>query len=437
MNDRQRGSALVIAIFVLVLLTAMGVALALLTQNEVRASRIDSQAKQAFFLSEAGLEAARQSLYNLHGTVALADPFSDDLDAAAGVNDAIDLDVDNLAPTFDSTGALTGFTGAGDDDPVYGPATLADGWIAAFLTNDPVEGITDQIDDDRRVMLTAVGVFRDRSFEVTQAIVEPRKPFPNVFPATITLLGPTPVFGDANSSSKVFSGDDCNGSGDPNLWVPVVGAIGADAEASAEQGINSNPTYTSGTLSDEDVIVDLTNPLDPGVAASLLGEIDTAWSDCELLVEMLDDIRSAAGVVCQEGVACTLPPSSPGRVVFAEGDFELNDSGPGEGLLVVTGTLTMDGNASWDGILLVVGEGIFIRNGGGNGVITGATLLADIAGPDNIFRTSDDCTGGTDGFDSVLYDESGGGTSDTVFCSNVITPATPVTHFPLIEFRQR
>jgi hypothetical protein len=437
MMGNQKGSALIISIFVLVLLTSMGIALLLLSQNEVRASRVDSYTKQAFYLSEAGLEAARQSLYNLHGTQALADPFSDDLDAAAGANDTIDLDVDNLAPTFDSTGALTGFIGTGDDDPVYGPAAVADGWIAAYLTNDPVEGITDQIDDDRRVMLTAVGVFRDRSFEITQAIIEPRKPFPNVFPATITLLGPTPSFGDANSSSKIFSGNDCNGAGDPNLSVPVVGAIGADAEASAEQGINPNPTYTSGSLSDEDVVVDLTDKFDPGVSASLLGEIDTAWNDCEILVEMLEDLRVVADVVCQESVACTMPPSSPGRVVFAEGDFVLNDTGPGEGLLVVTGKFTMDGNAGWDGILLVVGEGVFIRSGGGNGVITGATLLADIAGPDNIYGTSDDCTGGTDGLDSVVYDESGGGTSDTVFCSNVITPATPVTHFPIIEFRQR
>jgi hypothetical protein len=185
------------------------------------------------------------------------------------------------------------------------------------------------------------------------------------------------------------------------------------------------------------VVVDLTDASDPGVSASLLGEIDMAWNDCEILAEMLEDLRRTAGVVCQEGVACTMPPSSPSRVVFVEGDFVLNDTGPGEGLLVVTGTLTMDGNASWDGILLVVGEGVFIRNGAGNGVITGATLLADIAGPDNVYGTADDCTGGENGFDSVVYDESGGGTSDTVFCSNVISPATPVTHFPIIEFRQR
>jgi hypothetical protein len=437
MIGNQKGSALVVSIFVLVLLTSMGIALLLLSQSEVRASRVDSYTKQAFYLSEAGLEAARQSLYNLHGTTALADPFSDDLDAAAGGNDTIDLDVDNLAPTFDSMGALTGFAGTGDDGPVYGPAALADGWIAVYLTNDPVEGITDQIDDDRRVMLTAVGVFRDRSFEITQAIIEPRKPFPNVFPATITLLGPTPSFGDANSSAKVFSGDDCNGAGDPNLSVPVVGAIGADAEASAELGINPNPTYTSGTLSDEDVVVDLTDASDPGVAASLLGEIDLAWNDCEILVEMLADLRGVADVICQEGVPCTLPPSSPSRVVFAEGDFVVNDSGPGEGLLVVTGALTMDGNASWDGILLLVGEGVFIRSGSGNGVINGTSLLADIAGPDNVYGTADDCTGGENGFDSVTYDESGGGTSDTVYCSNMITPATPVTHYPVIEFRQQ
>ncbi len=437
MINHQKGSALLIAIFVLVLLTGMGVALLALTQNEVRTSRVDRHSKQAFYLSEAGIEAGRQWLFNLHGNDPLVDPFSDDLDAAAGANDTVDLDPDNLAPIFDSSGALTGFSGVGDDDPVLGPTVLADGWYAVYVTNDPIEGITDQSDDDRRVMLTAVGVGRDRSFEISQAILEPRRPFPNVFPATITMLGPTPSFGDANSSSKVFSGDDCNGAGDPNLSVPVVGAVGPAAEASIELGINSNPTYTSGGQSDQAVFADLADSSDPSVSGSLFGEIDTGWTECEILVQMLEDIRSVADVICQEGVACALPPSSPGRVIYAEGDFDWGGSDSGEGLMVVTGTLTTNGSASWIGILLVVGEGVLLRSGGGAGVISGATLVADIAGPDDIYGTSDDCTGGTNGFDTAIYDESGGGTSDTFYCSTDIAAATPVTHYPVVDFRQR
>lgn len=437
MNRDDRGSALLIAIFVLVILTGMGITLLALTQNEVRTSRIDRHSKQAFYLSEAGIEAGRQRLYNLHGSVSQIDPFSDDLDNSAGVNDTVDLDPDNVSPTFDSAGKLTGFTGVGDDAPVHGPLALADGWYTVYLTNDPVEGITDQSDDDRLVMLTAVGVGRDRSFEITQVLLEPRRPFPNVFPSTITLLGPLPTFGDANSSSKVFSGDDCNGAGDPNLSVPVVGTIGGAAEANAELGVNPNPTYTSGSESGAAVISDLTDLSDPAVSQSLFGEIDMAWADCEILREMIEDIRSVADVICLEGFACALPASSPGRVVFAEGDFDLGGSDSHEGLIVVTGAFTMGGNVSWSGIVLVVGEGIFIRNGGGNGVISGASLLADIAGPDNVYGTSDDCTGGTDGFDSVVYDESGGGTSDTFYCSTDIAAATPITHYPVIDFRQR
>jgi hypothetical protein len=437
MSTNDRGSALLVAIFVLVLLTAMGVTLLALTQNEVRTSRVDRHSKQAFYLSEAGLEAGRQRLYNIHGSVPQIDPFSDDLDNTAGANDTVDLDPDNISPTFDSSGTLTGFTGVGDDAPVLGPVPFADGWYAVFVTNDPVEGITDQDDDDRRVMLTAVGVGRDRSFEITQGLIEPRRPFPNVFPATITLLGPTPSFGDANSEKKVFSGDDCGGAGDPNLSVPVVGTIGADAEANAELGINPNPTYTSGTESGAAVISDLTDPSDPSVSGSLFGEIDDAWTDCELLAEMIEDIRGAADVICQEGVACAFPPSSPDRIVFAHGDLAIGGSSSGEGLIVVTGTFTFGGNASWSGIILVIGEGRFVRAGGGNGTIYGATLVADIAGPDNIYGTADDCTGGTDGLDSVVYDESGGGTSDTTFCSTDIAAATPVTHYPLLDFRQR
>jgi hypothetical protein len=44
----------------------------------------------------------------------------------------------------------------------------------------------------------------------------------------------------------------------------------------------------------------------------------------------------------------------------------------GYGILVVTGTLTFSGNYSWNGLILVIGDGASVINGGSNGQIFGA-----------------------------------------------------------------
>src|SRR6185437_16726799 len=58
---------------------------------------------------------------------------------------------------------------------------------------------------------------------------------------------------------------------------------------------------------------------------------------------------------------------------FIDGDCTLTN---GAGLLVVTGTLTMRGDTNFHGAILVLGAGRVIRDGGGNGEILGAILIA-------------------------------------------------------------
>ena len=64
-----------------------------------------------------------------------------------------------------------------------------------------------------------------------------------------------------------------------------------------------------------------------------------------------------------------------------DGDLRLNAQS-GFGVLVVTGRLTMSGNFSWMGPVLVVGDGEVDFSGGGNGagdnVITGTLIVAKI-----------------------------------------------------------
>src|SRR5262249_61626335 len=65
----ERGSALVMAVFVLMLLTSMGAALLFVSENEMKTGRVDLRSKEVFYTSEAGLEDARETLrvVNLSG----------------------------------------------------------------------------------------------------------------------------------------------------------------------------------------------------------------------------------------------------------------------------------------------------------------------------------------------------------------------------------
>jgi hypothetical protein len=51
----------------------------------------------------------------------------------------------------------------------------------------------------------------------------------------------------------------------------------------------------------------------------------------------------------------------------------------GGGLLIVTGNLTLNGNAVFNGVVLVLGEGVITRDGGGNGTILGSIYIAKFA----------------------------------------------------------
>ena len=89
---------------------------------------------------------------------------------------------------------------------------------------------------------------------------------------------------------------------------------------------------------------------------------------------------------------------------FVDGDCTLLD---GSGFLVVTGTLTMRGNTNFKGSILVLGDGVLLRDGGGNGEILGGITIAKFG------RTSGD-------FMSPTFHTNGGGNSNVQYDSAAI-----------------
>jgi len=88
--------------------------------------------------------------------------------------------------------------------------------------------------------------------------------------------------------------------------------------------------------------------------------------------------------------------TTDGLFTFVDGDVSLPSSG-GKGLLVVTGTLSMSGSQTFEGLVLVLGGGSLDRSGGGNGTSLGAFGVAKF--------------GGTGDFLAPSFTSSGSGTS--------------------------
>ena len=92
---------------------------------------------------------------------------------------------------------------------------------------------------------------------------------------------------------------------------------------------------------------------------------------------------------------------------FVDGDCTLTN---GSGVLVVTGTLTMRGNTNFKGIIMVLGKGQLIRDGGGNGDIFGGIAIAAFG------RTSG-------GFTAPTFNTNGGGNSTIQYDSAALSTA--------------
>ena len=122
----------------------------------------------------------------------------------------------------------------------------------------------------------------------------------------------------------------------------------------------------------------------------------------------------AAAISSAAGLGASNPD---GVFTFVDGDITLGPGNPtGQGTLVVTGNLTLDGNFNWNGVIMVLGAGYVYRSGGGHGNIYGAIFIAKF-----------DKTGAsTDVFGAPTFDTSGGGTSNIQYSSDAVDMAKSV-----------
>lgn len=214
-------------------------------------------------------------------------------------------------------------------------------------------------------------------------------------------------FDIGQSNAKTYSGNDA--SNPPQSSLPVIGTTCAGNQTQASTVVaNSKPSTVTTNPQGQTAVVPNSDLM------PWLQDPDQARA---LLVDLAAQAKSA-GRYFTGSPSDTGTTSAP-KFTFVDGNASVSD---GAGLLVVTGTLTMGGNASFNGVILVLGDGNLDRNGGGNGDILGAIVVAKFA------RTWPSSENGTaHPFLAPSYSTSGGGNSTVQYSSSAVSNAMSTT----------
>ncbi|CAN5567018.1 hypothetical protein BH10ACI3_BH10ACI3_23230 [soil metagenome] len=242
-------------------------------------------------------------------------------------------------------------------------------------------------------------------------------------PATITLVGPPSTtnpsttfhFDPGNSNAMLYSGQDAAG-GSSDMIPPIGTSWPPDLITGDDPNLDNITGAFGGNLTNNIIGVPSNVADETPVWLSSPAATEAAVRALYNVALNSADPTNPTGRFFPAGVRpTTWGDNSTGTgITFCDGDCILGPA-DGGGILVVTGTLTLHGNFSFNGLIIVTGQNGVIRSGGGNGTIQGNLVIAPYVGSS--------ISGGVDptataGFLAPQYQTSGGGNSTITYNSN-------------------
>jgi len=390
LNDR--GAALVIALMFLAILALVGTTAVLLTSTDLQIGGNYKACTKAFYIADAGLEVARDRLRtNLESSTTV----NQMLAARVGANGVLsDSTSTNIFTNLYANGTFLT-----DDVPLIAQTSFGGGTYRVYLTNDGTDGVTTLTDTNNQVTLTSIGQGPANSLAILQEVVQ--RPEVPPMPGALVLPGPDVIFDGANSNASGIAGE----------TESAISTTSDAAEATVENNLTSisridNYTCEAGAGAGSDCINNDLASFDPRLT-TVAGIEDLAAT-----------FRSAANTDLPGPGPYTLTAAQVGttsdrKIVFVDGDATL---GPvnGAGILIVTGTLTLQGNFNYNGLIMCIGEGNILRNGGGNGEMNGAIFVA---------KTRDASGNLLSELGVPAFNTSGGGNSDIRYDATQLSKA--------------
>ncbi|HEY6119842.1 MAG TPA: pilus assembly PilX N-terminal domain-containing protein [Pyrinomonadaceae bacterium] len=393
----ERGAALITTLLISTLIMIVGGAL-LLSTSLASGNAIDSTSElQAYYSAEAGVN--------------------------AGLN-VLRGNIDSITPGTRATFRAAVTNGTLSNWLNYG--TTINGASAVSLNTDPVLGYSISVTDPdnlpiakqpTRLLMHVTGYGPKGASKQMEVMVD-RFVFDYSAIATLVLRGnddnsSTMTFAIGQSNAKLYSGNDNAGS---SSAIPVIGTTHTnDFNTAVTEVNNAKPNTVNGSQQVKQF----------------------ANSDLPLFLQTADNARSFLNE--QQAVAQrkgryfgnssgTFGSDASPQLTFVDGDCSLTG---GAGLLIVTGTLTLSGTPSFNGLILVMGTGSVVRHGGGNGDMYGAFVVARFV---RTWPSSENNQ--SHPFLTPSFDTSGGGNSTIGFDSAKIDSALSLAAPRVLAMRE-
>lgn len=473
----EKGIALLMAIFVLMLISVVALSMLLSSGTESSIAGNYRLATQTFYAAYAGMEEARGRMWaknpNAFGAL-LPSPMSVGtalyiLNPAAGETVApttasntyydseyftqFGVQASTLganAVTINSASSIAGYPG-----PLYKWVRITpeteqsenmdidnDGNINSTLPifydglHQFVQGsfptLTGEPSSQKQVYtLTALAVLPNGAKRMLQEDVA-MMTFNMTFPSALTLDGNSPNYQKPTSVPFVVNGADQSPGGancpPPQGSLPAVGVVGGSSSVNSvvsdiQASPNRSAEYTGGGLSTPSV-------------GNITGNLPLSESTPAQLEALVTQIESTADYVVQ-GPATSLPnygtATNPVTIVVdssnngATGNLSLSGNHTGYGTLVVRGTFSPSGTVGWNGMVLVIGQGNVQGSGGGNNSYNGAFFVAntrDSSG--NLLST----------LGTPTFNWSGGGGNGISYNSCAINNATSNQTYRVLSYHE-
>lgn len=408
----ERGAALVIALFTLMLISVVATALILMAGTQAAVKGNYKSSMHAFYDAKAGLEEARGRLWSFNpnnisncvfpvaGTpmpidrvcyivnpspnevvdptnLTAANPYADfeykqefgkDVTAATGLQPLIASTSPlsggiagplykwvRITPRTEFSGQIDvdGINGLDNTSPLFYDGTQQMLWNPATPVPSAAQVLT-----ITAFSVTPYGSRRMVQYTVAQALGGGLNL--NLSAAPIMLLGQNPTYDPTRSRSFQVNGNDRSGASPGACPLPP-------QPARTALGLTDDPTNTVNAINllRRQSYYQVSGVPSPSVT-DISANLPPGQQDVATLDSLVQTLASSATVVIN-GPATSLPNyGSPSQPILAvvlpsgpnvrDGDLTLNNV-TGYGILVVTGDLNLTGTFGWRGIILVIGEG--------------------------------------------------------------------------------
>ena len=292
---------------------------------------------------------------------------SDLLAAAAGPDGALSTSIDlgsllasDDQPLIPSDPALRA-TG----EPLMDSSGRIIGTYHVWLRNDNVEGMAAPADRNQVLTLLGFGAVRGAR-KIIEVTIKKAK-FPKLH-AAITLDGPVGAFDYTNSMLAEINGNDAGTGGENDDAVGVVDNGDIRPIASALTGPPDLSSTCSGVSRMTPDIANHEDEMEP-VLKTVAGLEDLVSALTANASDIYNPAFGSATAIGDYGGPANY------RIAVVNGDVNLGP-GNGYGILLARGEVRVTGSFTWNGLILIIGQGSFHWNAGGDGSINGGVFLA-------------------------------------------------------------